>query len=57
MVDVKVTTAAESSKYGIQLYDNSSDTIPSSVKTEDFKLSDNQVLMYRDVTLLRKAAT
>lgn len=57
VVDVKVTTAAESSKYGIQLYDNSSDTIPSSVKTEDFKLSDNQVLMYRDVTLLRKAAT
>lgn len=58
VVDVKVTTQAESStNYGIQLYDNSSDTVPTVVKVEDFKLADNQILMYRNVRLLRKAAT
>lgn len=58
VVDVKVTTSAEdSSNYGIQLFNDSADTVPDSIWTEDFKLADNQVLMYRNVKILRKAAT
>lgn len=58
VVDVKVTTAAENStNYGIQLFTNSADTVPDVIKTEDFKLADNQVMMYRNVRIIRKAAT
>lgn len=58
VVDVKVTTQAENgTHYGVELYDNSNDTGPASVKTEDFRLGDNQLLMYRNVNLLRKATT
>ena len=58
VVDVKITTAAENATdYGIQLYNNSADTVPTSIKTADFKLADNQVMMYRNVKILRKAAT
>jgi hypothetical protein len=58
VVDVKVTTAAENStNYGIQLFTNSADTVPDVIRTEDFKLADNQVMMYRNVRIIRKAAT
>lgn len=58
VVNVKITTSAEdSTNYGIQLFTDSADTVPDSIKTEDFKLADNQVLMYRNTKILRKAAT
>jgi uncharacterized phage protein gp47/JayE len=58
VVDVKLTSSSDNATYyGIQIYENPSDTLPTRTKTEDFKLADNQVLMYRSVKLLRKATT
>jgi len=58
VVNVKVTEQSEDSvNYGIQLFTNTSDTVPDTIKTGDFKLTDNQVMMYRNVKILRKAAT
>lgn len=57
VVNVKVTTSLENSTYyGIRLFTNASDTIADDIKQDDFKLADNQVMMFRNVRILRKAA-
>ena len=58
VVDVKLTVIDDdSARYGIQVFTDAADTVPDITYTEDFKLADNQVLMYRGVKILRKAAT
>lgn len=51
VVDVKVTSGR-----GIELYDNPTDTVPT-VKLEDFRLGDDQLLIYQGVDIQRRAAT
>lgn len=57
VANVKITEDGEAADYGVQIYSNAADTVPITTKMDDFKLSDNQVLMFRDVKILRKAAT
>ncbi|QDF18848.1 baseplate wedge protein [Gordonia phage SCentae] len=54
--NVWVTTAAESpDKHGIRVFGDSSDTTPSSIETEDFKLRDSQLPIYLETVFLRRA--
>lgn len=58
VVDVKVTTSDDdSTNYGIQMFNNSSDPLPATVETTDFKLLDNQLVVYLGVILRRVATT
>jgi len=41
--------------YGIKVYGDSTDTTPSSVQTTDFKLLDNQLPVFLEAVVLRKA--
>jgi uncharacterized phage protein gp47/JayE len=57
VVDVKVTTSTENpSNYGIQLFNNSTDTVPALVETSDFKINDNQLANYQGCLITRVAA-
>lgn len=54
--NVSLTTNSEnSSDYGIKLYANSNDTVPTEIKTGDFKLPDNTLAVFLDAKILRKA--
>jgi len=53
--NVALTTAAEDpNNYGIWVFADSSDTVPLSVETEDFKLVDNQLPVFVEAVCLRK---
>jgi hypothetical protein len=57
VVDVKVTTSTDDpSNYGIQIFNNSTDTVAAVVETGDFKLNDNQLANYQGVLVTRVAA-
>ena len=50
--EVHVTTEAEDgSNYGIQVFNNSTDTSPTTVYTADFLLNDNQLSVYQNVLI------
>lgn len=54
--NVNVTTSAENgSNYGIKVFGNSTDVVPSSIQTADFKLSDNTLPIFMEAVILRKA--
>lgn len=47
--EVHVTTEAENgAAYGVQVFDNSSDVVPTTTYTDDFVLNDNQVAVYQN---------
>lgn len=52
--EVHVTTSGESSpNHGIKVFDDSADSVPSVVYTDDFVLNDNQLAVYQDVIVLQ----
>jgi uncharacterized phage protein gp47/JayE len=57
--NVTITTngedASNPSNYGIRVYGSSSDASPTSVQTADFKLADNQLPIFMDAVIFRKA--
>ncbi|ACH62137.1 hypothetical protein MYRNA_136 [Mycobacterium phage Myrna] len=54
--NVNITTSAENgSNYGIKVFGNSTDVVPSSIQTADFKLSDNTLPVFMEAVILRKA--
>lgn len=56
VVDCKLTTSTQNpSQYGVQMYDNSADTVPHTVQTADFKLDDDQVAYFLNVQIIRVA--
>lgn len=56
VVDVEITTSTEnSSNYGVQIFNNSTDVSPAVVETADFKLSDNQLGVFQGVLITRVA--
>lgn len=56
VVDVKVTLSSDNpTNYGVQIFDNSTDTVPTTVETTDFKLSDNELANYQGVLITRVA--
>jgi len=53
--NVALTTAAEDpNNYGIWVFADSSDTVPLSIETEDFKLVDNQLPIFVEAVCLRR---
>ncbi|ABE67883.1 baseplate J protein [Mycobacterium phage ArcherS7] len=54
--NVYLTTSVEdATNYGIKVYGNSADPTPSVVQTADFKLTDNQLPVFLEAVILRKA--
>lgn len=54
--NVWVTTSAENpTDYGIQVFGDSSDTVPLEIQIADFKLLDNQLPIFMDAVVLRRA--
>lgn len=57
VVDVTVTMATDSpTAFGIQAYHNSTDPDPATVHDVDFKLADNELPIFMETVVLRKAA-
>ena len=57
VVDVTITTATDSpTAFGIEAYHNSSDPDPSTIHDVDFKLADNELPIFMETVILRKAA-
>lgn len=56
VVDTKITTTdVDPTDYGVQVFDNSTDTVPTLVETTDFKLDDNRLAIYQGVLVTRIA--
>lgn len=56
VADVKITTVEDNPDvYGVQIFANSEDPTPIAVKTDDFKLNDNQVSYYLGTIITRIA--
>jgi hypothetical protein len=54
--NVNITTSTEhGTNYGVKVYAASSDTVPQSIQTGDFKLSDNTLPVFVEAVVLRKA--
>lgn len=57
VTNVHITTAAENpDRYGIEVYDDATDTDPLAVYTNDFRLDDNALPILLTAQLLRRAA-
>jgi uncharacterized phage protein gp47/JayE len=56
VIDCKITQQSENASfYGVQMFDNSTDTIPQTTQTADFKLADSQVAYFLNVKINRIA--
>jgi len=56
VVDTTITSSTDNpTNYGIQIFDNSADTVPAVIETSDFKLKDNQLANYQGVLITRVA--
>jgi uncharacterized phage protein gp47/JayE len=56
--EVHITTSAEATAaghtdYGIEVFDNSTDTTPTTINTSDFVLNDNQLAVYQNTITLQ----
>jgi uncharacterized phage protein gp47/JayE len=56
VIDCKITTSTDNpSRYGVQMFANSSDPTPATVQTTDFKLDDSMVAYFLDAKITRIA--